>query len=163
MKPLFKISLAFLLAFITLTITAQQTKKQEKAARINQKIQEQKYTFEAQYAQPLGGPQRYLNSDYDLRVTKDSVIAFLPYFGRVYMDAPYNPTDDGVKFTSTKFDYKITPKKKGGWTITIMLYDVKRTSKLILDIYTNGSATLQASSNTRDPISFEGLIKDEKN
>jgi len=165
MKTLLKISSAFLLMLIIVNANAQQTakqiKQQEKAASIKHKIDEQKYTFEAQYAQPLRGGQRYLTSDYDLRVKKDSVIAWLPYFGQVYMDVPYNPTDDGIKFTSTKFDYKITEKKKGGWTITILLHDVRRTQNLLLDVFANGSATLHVTSNSRDAITFLGYIKDD--
>jgi hypothetical protein len=165
MKTLLKISSVFLFVFIIANANAQQTakqiKEQQKAASIKHKIDEQNYTFIAQYAQPLRGGQRYLTSDYDLHVKKDSVTAWLPYFGRVYMDVPYNPTDDGIKFTSTKFDYKISEKKKGGWTITIVLHDVRRTQKLLLDVYTNGSANLQATSNSRDAISFLGYIKDD--
>jgi hypothetical protein len=165
MKTLLKISSAFLLLFFITNANAQQTpkqiKQQQKAASIKHKIDEQKYTFIAQYAQPLRGGQRYLTSDYDLHVKKDSLIAYLPYFGRAYMDVPYNSTDEGIKFTSTKFDYKITEKKKGGWTITIVLHDVRRTQKLLLDVFTNGSATLQATSNSRDAISFLGYIKDD--
>jgi hypothetical protein len=166
MKPPVKLSLLFFVAFCTFNASAQQTakqiKQQEKATRITNKINDRKYTFIAEYVQPLGGIQRYLTSDYDLRVTKDSVIAFLPYFGRVYMDVPYNSTDDGIKFTSTKFDYKIEPKKKGGWIITIKLNDVRRTSQLILEAFPGGSATLQATSNSRDAITFLGYIKDDK-
>lgn len=165
MKTLLKISLTFLMMLVIVNANAQQTpkqiKEQQKAASIKHRIDEQKYTFIAQYVQPLRGGQRYLTSDYDLSVKKDSVIAWLPYFGRVYMDVPYNPTDDGIKFTSTKFDYKIKEKKKGGWTVTIALDDVRRTQKLMLDIYTNGSATLHATSNSRDAITFLGYIKDD--
>jgi hypothetical protein len=165
MKTLLKISLTFLLMLMIVNANAQQTAKQikaqEKAASIKHKINEQKYTFIAQYAQPLRGTQKYLTSDYDLRVKRDSVIAWLPYFGRAYMDVPYNSNDDGIKFTSTKFDYKIVEKKKGGWTITIVLNDVRRSQKLFLDVFTNGSATLQVTSNSRDAITFQGYIKDD--
>ncbi len=165
MKTLLKISLTFLLMLMIVNANAQQTAKQikaqEKAASIKHKINEQKYTFIAQYVQPLRGTQKYLTSDYDLRVKRDSVIAWLPYFGRAYMDVPYNSTDDGIKFTSTKFDYKIVEKKKGGWTITIVLNDVRRSQKLFLDVFTNGSATLQVTSNSRDAITFQGYIKDD--
>ncbi|WP_461453061.1 DUF4251 domain-containing protein [Mucilaginibacter sp.] len=165
MKTFIKLSIT-ILVFSFATASAQQTAKQarqqEKAKAITDKINSLKYTFVAEYVQPLGGRQRYLTSEYDLRVTPDSVIAYLPYFGRVYMDVPYNPSDDGIKFTSTKFDYKIDPKKKGGWTIIIDLHDVKRTSQIYLQVFTNGSATLQATSNTRDAITFLGHIKDNE-
>jgi hypothetical protein len=168
MKTLLKISSIFVLMLVIVNANAQQTakqiKQQQKAASIKHKIDQQTYTFIAEYAQPLRGGQRYLTADYyDLRVKKDSVIAYLPYFGRVYMDVPYNPTDDGIKFNSTKFDYKITEKKKGGWTITIVLHDIRRTQNLLLDVYTNGSATLHVTSNSRDAITFLGYIKDDNN
>jgi len=164
MKTLVSSVFIVALLFIAGTTSAQQTdkqaKEQAKAAAIKSKVNAQRYTFVAQYAQPLRGGQKYLTSDYDLIVRKDSVIAYLPYFGRAYMDVPYGASDDGVKFTSTKFDYVVTPKKKGGWRITITLNDVKRTSKLNIDIFTNGTASVQALSNGRDAISFTGYIKD---
>ena len=165
MKTPIKLSLTLILTFCSLIVNAQQTakqvKQQEKATRITNKINDRKYTFIAEYVQPLGGVQHYLTSEYDLRITKDSVIAFLPYFGRVYMDVPLNPNDDGIKFTSTKFNYKVEPKKKGGWSITINLNDVRRTSELYLEVFPNGTATLEATSNSRDAINFLGHIKDE--
>jgi hypothetical protein len=159
--PAFIVALLFIAGIAIAQQTDKQTKEQAKAAAIKSKIDAQHYTFVAQYAQPLRGGQKYLTSDYDLIVRKDSVIAYLPYFGRAYMDVPYGASDDGIKFTSTKFDYKITPKKKGGWSIVITLNDVKRTSKLNIDIFTNGSASVQALSNGRDAISFSGYIKQD--
>jgi len=165
MKPLVKIPvllIAFL--FVNTTVFAQQTAKPAKgaakAAAIKTNIEAKKYTFVANYALPMRGGQRYLTSDYDLRVTKDSLIAFLPYFGRVYMSAPMTPEENGIMFTSTKFNYNVVPKKKGGWSITITPANVKYISKMQLDVYTNGSATLLVTSNYRDQISFTGYVKE---
>lgn len=137
-------------------------KQAAKEAAIKKKVESGHFTFVAQFIQPLGGGQHYLTDEYDLRVKKDSVIAWLPYIGRVYLDAPIFPDDNGVKFSSTKFDYKIKPKKKDGWTINIGLNDVKRSSKLILDISSSGSAYLQILSNTRDPVAYLGYIREDK-
>lgn len=165
MKTLVKIlTLLTVSVFITPGAIAQQTTKQakdaKKAAAIKNNIEAKKYTFKAEYAQPLRGGQKYLTSEYDLRVTPDSVIAYLPYFGRVYMSAPLTPEENGVMFTSTKFEYSITPKKKGGWTIIIIPANVKYVSKLLLDVYFNGTASLQAVSNYRDLITFTGYVKE---
>jgi hypothetical protein len=141
---------------------AQATKKDKKAAKeaaIKKNIDDRHYTFMANYVLPLRGGARQLTSEYDLRVTKDSVIAFLPYFGRAYFDVPYNSTDGGIKFTSTKFDYKVTDKKRGGWEITIKPTDVKNLNNLILYISTDGYASLSVSSSNRDYISFDGFLK----
>jgi len=149
--------------FITTRMLAQQSPKELKAAAIKDKVTNQSFTFNAQYALPLRGGQKYLSPDYyDLKIVKDSVIAYLPFYGRVYMDPPLNPDDAGIKFTSTKFAYKSVPRKKGGWTITIIPNDTKFASKLLLDVFPNGTAYLQVSSNTRDQMSFNGYIKEEK-
>jgi hypothetical protein len=139
--------------------TPKQAEKATKQAAIQKSVEGKNYTFIAQYALPLRGGQKYLTSDYDLRVTKDSVIAWLPYFGRVYMDPPLYPDDAGIKFTSTKFSYKSEPKKKGGWTITIIPKDIKYTSKLTLDIFPDGTSYLLVTSYNRDQINFNGYLK----
>ncbi len=165
MKTLVKLyAIIIASAFITTTVLAQQTTKQAKAAAkaaaIKAKIDAQTYTFKAQYAMPMRGGQKYLTGDYDLRVTKDSVIAYLPYFGRAYMSAPITPEESGIMFTSTKFGYKIEPKKKGGWLITITPANVKYVAKLMLDVSPSGTASLNVSSNYRDVITFTGYVKE---
>jgi hypothetical protein len=165
MKTLVKIY-AIIIAVVCITSTAwaQQTSKQAKAAAkataIKNKIDAQTYIFKAEYALPMRGSQKYLTSEYDLRVTKDSVIAYLPYFGRVYMSAPLTPEESGIMFTSTKFGYKATPKKKGGWSITIIPANVKYVAKLILDVSPTGTASLIVTSNYRDVINFTGYMKE---
>ena len=165
MKTLVKIyAIIIAVVCITSVSSAQQTAKQAKAAAkataVKDKIDAQNYTFIAQYALPMHGGQKYLTSDYDLRVNKDSVIAYLPYFGRVYMTAPLTPEENGIMFTSTKFGYKVDPKKKGGWLITITPANVKYVSKLILDVSPNGTASLLVTSNFRDVINFTGNMKE---
>jgi hypothetical protein len=141
--------------------TSRKDKHAAKEAAIKNSIDARHYTFVADYVLPQRGGARQLTSEYDLRVTKDSVIAFLPYFGRAYFDVPYNPTDGGIKFTSTKFDYKVNEKKKGGWDITIKPADVKNVISLILNISTDGYASLSVNSANRDFITFNGYLKEK--
>jgi hypothetical protein len=137
-----------------------QNKKAEKVANIKKEISAQQYTFIADYVTPLRGQTRQLNAgDYDLRVTKDSLIAYLPYFGQAYFDVPYNPTDGGIKFTSTKFDYHLKEKKKGGWSVQIVPQDTKNIDKIYIDISQDGFASLSVNSNNRDEISFNGYLR----
>src|SRR5258708_4801207 len=126
--------------------TAKKDKKAAKEASIKSDIVARHYTFIANYVLPLRGGARQLASEYDLRVTKDSVISFLPYFGEAYFDVPYNPTEGGIKFTSTKFSYETKEKKKGSWDITIKPTDVKNTDRLVLNISTDGYASLSVNS-----------------
>jgi hypothetical protein len=168
MKTLIKILLVPVIAigFGTGMVQAQQTPKQiEKAAKIaslQKAVEGRKYTFVAQYALPLRGGQKYLTGDYDLRITRDSAIAYLPYFGRVYMDPPTNPDDAGIMFTATKFDYKAENRKKGGWDITIVPKNIRYTTKMMLQVFADGTAYLQVTSYNRDQISFNGFVKENK-
>src|SRR5271169_4609287 len=71
---------------------------------IKNMIESGKYIFIAQYAMPMRGNNIYLSSEYDLSVSKDSIISWLPYYGRAFQ-APIDPNEGGIKFTSTKFKY----------------------------------------------------------
>jgi hypothetical protein len=165
MKALKSILILILTVSIgTATTYAQTTKKDKKAARlatIKTSVEARKYTFMANYVVPQRGGGRALNDTYyDLRVTPDSVISYLPYFGRAYFDVPYASTDGGIKFTSTKFDYKVTNKKDGSWEITIKPGDVKNMNNITLSISQDGYATLGISTFNRDYISFYGNLKE---
>lgn len=143
-------------------LTSAQSKGDEKKAAITNLINNQSYVFTAQSSMPPGpSPDRQLNGNYDLTVTKDSVISYLPYFGRAYT-APMDPTKGGIQFTSTKFDYKVTEKKKGGWTIVIKPKDTQEASQLILNISTAGYTSLQVIGINRQPIIFNGVIDARK-
>lgn len=159
MKGLQNIILAMLLS--TNVLYAQKKNDLKKEA-IEKMIANHSYVFKAQTVLPTGAvPNRQLNSDYDLRVSPDTVISYLPYFGRAYT-APIDPTKGGIQFTSVKFDYKETQRKKGGWDIVIKPQDTQDASQLILNISEAGYASLQVIGNNRQPISFSGIIVEKK-
>jgi hypothetical protein len=121
-------------------------------------INAQNYRFIAQSALPMGGPTRHLTGDeYDLTVSKDTVIAYLPYYGRAYT-APIGSGGGGIKFTSTKFEYTVTPTKKGGWDIAIKPKDVQDVTQLFLSVSSEGYASLRVTSVNRQSISFNGEV-----
>lgn len=135
----------------------------EKEVALQKMINQQSFVFKAQFANPLGWRQINLNYDYDVSVSKDSVISYLPYFGRAYV-APINPTDPketGIQFTSTKFDYHLDSTKHSGWQIIITPHDVKDIRQFIFDITQSGYATLSVNSLNRQQISFNGYITEK--
>jgi hypothetical protein len=163
MKTLKILLILSLIVSMGLSAGAQNTRKERKAAKeaaIKTNVDDKTYTFIADRAMPLGGGVRQLTSIYDLRITPDSVISFLPYFGRAYFDVGYNPSDDGLKFTSTKFGYEATPAKHGGWDITIKPKDVNHMQSLTLHLTQSGYGQLTVTTVNRDVISYEGYLKD---
>ena len=139
---------------------AQDSKKEKQAAKIaatKNLIDSQNFVFVADYVSPMGRGRRPLTSRYEVIVSKDTVISYLPYFGRAY-SVPYNSTNIGFDFTSTNFDYNITTRKKGGWDILIKPKDQNDNQQLSFQIFNNGSASLNITSANRSPISYQGYI-----
>lgn len=160
-----------ILALTLLAFTAEAQSDKAATARI---VDEQHYVFIASSAIPLnasaisevmmkipgstGGGNINLSGDnYDIKVTKDSIVAYLPYYGRSYV-APIYPEDSGIKFTSKKFEYKNTKSKRGGWEVIIKTNDVKDNVSMRLSISQNGYATLNVTSNNKQSISYNGYL-----
>jgi len=173
MKPL-----KYLLSIILIAVTAQtfaQTNKETTLKIVGNK----NFVFVANTAIPMsnadvnkilsrmpggqgGGTINLTGSQYDVRVTKDSVIAYLPYYGRSY-NAPMDPNEGGIKFTSKDFSYNETKSKKGSHTIQINTKDVKKENyRFTINISTNGYASLIASSTNKQPITFYGYLAEPK-
>ncbi|MGI8951540.1 MAG: DUF4251 domain-containing protein [Chitinophagaceae bacterium] len=129
-----------------------------KTAAAKDMVTSKNYVFIAQTALPLSGPTRQLTSYYDLKISNDSLISNLPYFGRAY-SAPINSSNAGLNFISTNFEYNVINRKKDGWDILINLKDQTDVRQLSFTIFENGRASLRITSNNRSAISFDGYIK----
>lgn len=153
-----KIILFFTALFVLLSCTA--TKKQQ-SGRNNQligKVEEMRYKFVASSANPLGGKNIQLTGGYySLKITKDTIESFLPYFGRAYV-APMPSEEGGIKFISTDFSYQIE-EGKNDWTVTIEPKDTPQKIKMFLNIGKSGYGTLSVQDNSRQAISFYGTIE----
>ena len=116
------------------------------------------FTFVADQVLPLRGRTRYLTSDYTISVNNDSLVSYLPYFGRA-TQAPMNPSESGLQFTSTNFSYNVAQRKNKQKEITIIPENKQGIQQLFFVIFENGSGSLSVTSTFRDPISFNGHIR----
>ena len=114
------------------------------------------FAFFPQYVNPMSGRRRDLTPGFEISISKDSLISYLPYFGRGYI-APVSPTDIDYDFTSTKFAYTIAPGRKG-WNISVKVQDQTYLRELYFRIYDNASASLTITSLDRSSISYDGYI-----
>lgn len=146
----------FIVLFFATTATAQNLDE----STVQKLITSKRFVFKAQSALPMGQVSRQLTPEYEVKLSGDSIVAYLPYFGRAY-SATYGERG-GIDFTSTKFDYKIKQRKKGGWDVTIKPANTKDIQELSFFISESGSATLIVTSNNRQPISFNGYIVQRK-
>jgi len=171
-----RLNLILSLAFISFATQLFAQTNKETTSRI---VGDKNYIFVANTAIPManndinkvlmmmpggqGGSSINLSgSQYDVRVTKDSVVAYLPYYGRAF-SAPMDPTQGGIKFTSKDFSYTETKNKRGAYTIQINTKDVSRENyRFTINISTNGYASLTATSVNKQPILFNGYLDEPK-
>ncbi len=130
------------------------------AATLKSIIELQSFVFIARYVNPMSGGKRDLSSGYDVSVSKDTIISYLPFFGRGYI-ASMSPADVDFDFTSTKFTYAQKPANRG-WSISIKPKDQTYLRELYLRIFDNGSASLNVTSLDRSAISYDGYIAERK-
>ena len=123
-------------------------------------IVSQSFVFIPQFVNPMNGRKRDLTPGFEISISKDTIISYLPYFGRGYI-APVSPSDVDYDFTSTKFTYTVTPARKG-WNISIKPRDQTYLSELYFRIFTDASASLNITSMDRSSISYDGYITERK-
>lgn len=152
----FKILLSGLLFFaMTSGVVAQ-----SKDAAVNKRIVEEKnFVFIAQQASSARGNIVPLTAGYDFTVTSDTVIAYLPFFGRAF-SAPYGG-EGGIQFTSTSFNYNVTPKKNR-WEISIKPNDASNIQQIYIDVSSSGYASMRVTSVNRTQMNFSGYIVEGK-
>lgn len=155
------ISLCLTIVFIGCKAKELTPDQQAKAKEYASKIEDRNFTFHANSAQPMSGRSINLNYNYYLKVTKDTIIANLPYYGRSYVP-PINATDISIDFTSTDFVYTATQKDNGTYEIKIEPKDITSQQNegisFVLSISPSGYGTLNALPTNRQNISFHGTI-----
>ena len=146
-------------SFLLITLGATAMGQDKDASVIQQAVETKNFIFKAESVSPQRGRMRQLTPEYDVVLRPDTIVSFLPYFGRAFT-APINPSEGGIKFTSTRFDYVVSQKKKGLWEITIRPKDVTDVRELYLTVFDNGRASLMVNSNNRETISFNGFVQE---
>lgn len=157
---LFKnILLLICMAFFA-NIAVAQKSDSTKEKQVENLLNNHEYIFIANYANPMSGRMRTLTSEYSLQVQKDTVTAYLPYFGTVTTPSMQLLNGEGgIKFTSTKFNYTMTTGKKSRKDIQIKINDSGDARQLTLTVFSNGSASLNVISSGRQPVSYRGYIE----
>lgn len=140
--------------------------------KMNNLLQSKEFTFMAEKANPTNydvvkvlnslpnssaSQMLNLESGYTLQIKKDSIIAQLPYFGRMF-NPSYNTEKNSYRFTSTDFSMNEEMGKKGSTIFTIIPKDQQNVRKMVLEVFTNGRSYLSIDSNDRQLISYDGYI-----
>ncbi|HEX6223181.1 MAG TPA: DUF4251 domain-containing protein [Chryseolinea sp.] len=148
----------YLKCLIPILLMAAVAHGQEESGNLKALVEGKRFVFAAESASPPKARTISLTPGYTVKLSGDTIICDLPYYGRSY-SAPIGATDGGIKFTSTDFTYTVKDRKKGGWDISIKVKDNTRTHQFFFTISPKGPASLRAIPSDRQSISFNGYIK----
>jgi hypothetical protein len=155
--------------FSVLSINAQEKKsrkelkaekKAQQAEEIKTIVESKTFVFEANIANPMKGRTVNLTSDYDVKITNDSIFSYLPYFGVAY-SASYGSTDSPMIFNEPfeGCDFETT---KNGYLVKVSVKNNNDRLEYSFHISDTGSTSLNVSSLNRQAISYTGNIEKVK-
>lgn len=137
-----------------------QEKREQKEKAIMEWIDNGHFTVSVDRALPMGGRSVPLTTLYSLELRRDSVFSYLPYFGRAYT-APYGGRNS-MDFAEPLTDYVCTYTKKGAVVIQFKAKTNDDNFTFRLQIYPNGSTTIQVTPVNRQSITYYGEIVSQK-
>jgi len=146
-----------LLLFTCTIISSGTLQAQQNDSLLQKRIQYQQYVFVPLSLSSSTGTVPLSSREFQLRVTYDSVIAVLPFFGSSYSPKFGRSDDDEIRFISTDFEYSAVAKKKGKWEISIISKDVKGI-RIFLVVFNNGNAHMDVTSPGRETMLFKGYV-----
>ena len=155
-----------LLFFIGKGAVAQQSPQDDqniKKAEVTKLVNGGRYTFEATRVVLPKGMGDTLSRGYVLDISRDTMIAHLPHLaeqGVMITGADSSKSN----YTFTRFGYRVSPAKNGGWLVTIVPRQVDVTAlgavrKVELNINSLGYTTLTLTTSKHSPVSYYGYIK----
>ena len=93
---------------------------------------------------------------YSLEIRNDSVISYLPYYGRAY-SIPYGG-GNGLNFKAPLKEYNMKLDKKGNSVITFTARNPEDKFDFRVKVYSNGSTSIDVNMQNRQSISFQGEL-----
>ena len=153
---LFTIALA---ACSSLT-SAEKAERDEKTAQAVEKVlAERRYKVEISMMNPRRGGTVNVSPDFSLEVKGDTLVSYLPYFGRAY-SVPYGG-GKGLNFTAPISEYYSAKGRKGATLITMKAANEEDVYSFRLEIFTNGSTSIDLTARERESISYSGQMEVE--
>ena len=135
---------------------SKETMAQLKAAAVKAHLGEHRYRIFMDRMEPMRGPSIYLQDDWGIEVSGDSVGLFLPYVGRVYQ-IPYG-RGGGLSLVSPLLSYKEEPMKDGRRIFMTTRNDYE-SYQIVLEVFDNATASLLVNPSGKDAIRFTGVME----
>lgn len=150
------LGIALLCAGQSLFAQSKQDRKEQKEKAVKEIVDSDRIKIDVDRAVPMAGRSVNLTSPYSLEMHGDSILSFLPYFGRAYA-APYGG-GEGLTFKEVATEKEQTSKKKGRSEIKFRVKTQEDVYTFRVEVYPNGSATINVTPVNKQAITFYGDV-----
>ena len=155
-KQIFMLLLALLVGIPTLSAQSKKEKKEQKKEAVKKLIESENYKIDVNTAMPMRGRSIPLTSSYSLEIRNDSVISYLPYYGRAY-SIPYGG-GDGLNFKAVLKEYSMEMDKKGNAVIEFIARNPKTGMNTESKYSPMVRQALMSICKTVSPLVFRGAV-----
>ena len=129
----------------------------ETARKVVAALDAREFKIGIQMMYPPRGAARNVSHGYSLEVKNDSLISYLPYFGRAY-DVPYGG-GKALNFAARISSYQEYAGKRGQRKIEIGTENEEDRYVYSLEVFENGNASIDVMAQKRERISFSGRME----
>ena len=144
-----------LLLMACATAAERAIRQAETATAVNAALTDRHYRISITTVYPKTGGSVNVSRDFFLEVKGDTLLSYLPFFGRVY-SLPYAGSEKGLNFTERIRRYETHRPQSGQTCIKLMVRNEEDTYNYRIDVFDNGRASIGVRSINRDYISFDG-------
>ena len=148
-RIIFSLLLITAMSMPTLSAQTKKEKKELKKQAVEKLVTSGKYKINVNRALPARGRSVTLTSPYSVEIRNDSVISYLPYYGRAY-SIPYGG-GEGLNFKAPLTDYKLAK-------IKFSARSEEDRFDFSIDVFSNGSSSIFVNMQNRQSISFQGEL-----
>ncbi|MBO7635227.1 MAG: DUF4251 domain-containing protein [Paludibacteraceae bacterium] len=153
-------SLLFALAVILWSSCATSEEKAaqmaELSANVTNALNNRDYKIAVDRMYPMRGSSRHVSYGYSVEVRNDTLISYLPYFGRAY-NVPYGG-GKGLNFSAPIGSYQEFMKGNGQRHIEIGVTNDEDTYFYTIEVFDNGSSSVDVRARQRERISYSGNV-----
>ena len=161
MKRFFYLSLIIASAIILWSSCATSEEKAaqmaELSANVTNALNNRDYKIAIDRMYPMRGGSRHVSHGYSVEVRNDTLISYLPYFGRAY-NVPYGG-GKGLNFTAPIESYQEFMKRNGLRHIEIGVTNEEDTYFYTIEVFDNGNSSVEVRARQRERISYSGNVE----
>lgn len=129
--------------------------QEELAKRVSAALDNHQFKIDVDMMNPRMWSMRHVSYGYSVEVRNDTLISYLPYFGRAY-SVPYGG-GKGLNFSAPIKSYT-EYEKKGKRYVRIGVSNEEDTYTYKLEVFSNGKASIDVQPRERESISYSGEL-----